>query len=184
MEIEYASPVPAEINILVVIDTEYIKSMYPNPSKDMSKPTGIAHDHQYMLCTGSRGIIGGQGTGDLNFKAIVGDYVKFAGVSIYQNSRDAVIIYDIKKYNGDDVFDGFVYKKLTRSRAVVPDVSKPNGLPPIQKELTFNTFNSGIGGGGTEYFNVAFGLYALDDDGQTQSLYGYFYWDPIVTVPK
>ena len=84
-----------QINVLVVIDTEYVKTNYPNPSKDPSHPTGINHNSQFMICTGSRGIVSGQGSADLNFRANPGDLVAFTGVSIYDNSDDAVIVYGI-----------------------------------------------------------------------------------------
>ncbi|SHK69053.1 AidA/PixA family protein [Paraburkholderia terricola] len=58
-----------QVNILVVIDTEYVKAITKNPSKDWKTPTGITHTGQFMLCTGSRGPVKGQGTGDLEFMA-------------------------------------------------------------------------------------------------------------------
>ncbi|EIU1713259.1 DNA-directed RNA polymerase subunit beta, partial [Salmonella enterica] len=51
-----------EINVLCVIDTELVKKKYPNPSKDQANPTGIVHDSEYMLVTGARGDVRGQGT--------------------------------------------------------------------------------------------------------------------------
>ncbi|EOV0287491.1 AidA/PixA family protein [Salmonella enterica] len=63
-----------EMNVLCVIDTELVKKKYP-PSKDPAKPTGIEHDSEYMLITGSRGDVRGQGTADLSFRANVGDKV-------------------------------------------------------------------------------------------------------------
>ncbi|MCA3920750.1 AidA/PixA family protein, partial [Burkholderia sp.] len=44
------------INVIVVIDTVWVKKTYPNPSTDWRNPTGIAHDGQFMICTGARGI--------------------------------------------------------------------------------------------------------------------------------
>ncbi|EEF7942108.1 DNA-directed RNA polymerase subunit beta, partial [Salmonella enterica subsp. diarizonae] len=54
-----------EINVLCVIDTELVKKKYPNPSQDPANPTGIVHDSEYMLVTGARGDVRGQGTADL-----------------------------------------------------------------------------------------------------------------------
>jgi len=31
-------------------------------------------------------------------------------------------------------------------------------------------------------FGVSFALYTLSGNGQRQDLYGYFWWDPIITV--
>ncbi|QND96540.1 inclusion body protein [Burkholderia cenocepacia] len=83
-----------DINIIAVIDTEWVKKTYPNPSQNQAAPTGIAHNGQFLICTGARGVKG-QGTADLEITAYPGDRVQFTGVSIYDNSDDAVIIYNI-----------------------------------------------------------------------------------------
>lgn len=171
-----------QINVLIVIDTEYVKKNYPNPSTDPAHPTGINHSSQFMICTGSRGIIGGQGTADLNFRANVGDYVGFTGTSIYNNSDDAVIIYGIKYWSGDSVFNTFVPNIVTRSKAVIPNTSTTNGIPPVQTSINFSSLDSKVAKAGTENFYVNFGLYTLAPDGETQQLFGYYYWDPTITV--
>lgn len=179
MQLESSSQ---SINILVVIDTEYVKTNYPNPSQDPTKPTGINHSSQFMICTGSRGIISGQGSADLSFKANVGDYVAYTGTSIYDNSDDAVIVYGINYWNGDHVFNAFVPDLVTRNKAVMPDPTTNAGIPPTLNKITFSSLDSKVASSGKENFYVYFGLYTLADDGETQKLFGYFYWDPSVTV--
>lgn len=173
------------INILIVIDTEYIKQRYPNPSKDKNNPTGIDHNSQFMLVTGARGIISGQGTADLHFKANTGDLVSFRGTSIYANSDDAVIVYGIEYWKGTEVFNPFNTNLIIRNRAVMPDPNSQDkdGLPPIQTQINFANYSSQVRGSGTEFFYVKIALYTLADDGHTQNLFGYFYWDPAITVP-
>lgn len=170
------------MNVLVVIDTEYIKTTYPNPSKDKNHPTGINHLSQFMIVTGSRGIISGQGTADLHFKANPGDDVSFTGTSIYANSEDAVIVYGIKFWSGTQVFNQFVPNLVTRNRAVMPDPNTQDGLPPLQAQITFSGYEAKVARSGTENFYVYIALYTLADDGNTQNLFGYFYWDPAITV--
>ncbi len=170
------------MNVLVVIDTEYVKARNPNPSKDPNKPTGIDHNSQFMICTGTRGVISGQGTADLNFKANPGDFVSFAGTSIYSNADDAVIVYGIKYWSGDNVFNAFTSNLVARQRAVRPDVNQPNGIPAVTGPDNFITLDSRVSKQGTENFYVYFALYTLADDGETQQLFGYFYWDPTITV--
>lgn len=170
------------INVLIVIDTEYVKKNYPNPSQDPANPTGIDHNSQFMLCTGSRGIISGQGTADLNFKANSGDFVSFYGQSIYGNADDAVIIYNIAYWQGDHVFNTFVVDSVNRSGAVMPSTQTSNGLPPATGSVNFISLDSRVARNGTENFYVQFGLYKLADDGENQVLFGYYYWDPTITV--
>jgi hypothetical protein len=171
-------------NILVVIDTEYVKSNYSNPSKDPTKPTGINHNSQFMIASGTRGIISGQGTADLSFKLNVGDYASFTGTSVYANSDDAVIVYGIKFWSGTQVFNSFTPNVITRNRAVQPNPEQvtSGGIPPLQTVQNFSSLDSKVGKSGTENFYVYFGLYTLGSDGQTQNLFGYFYWDPTITV--
>lgn len=170
------------IDILNVIDTEYVKRVYPNPSKDLTKPTPIDHNSEFMICTGSRGIVSGQGTWNLNFKAQVGDFVQFRSVSIYQNSDDAVIIYNVAPLAGQpNVFNTFVSNVITRAKAAVPDTSKVNGMPATHQTVNFTSLDSKVARAGTESFWVQFGLYTISAAG-SQDLFGYYQWDPTITV--
>ncbi len=170
------------INILIVIDTEYVKAHYPNPSQDQNKPTGIDHNSQFMICSDPRGVVGGQGTAALSFMANPGDFVSFYGTSIYDNSDDAVIVYGINYWSGDNVFNQFVPNLVTRAHAVIPDTTTSNGLPPVTASINFTSLDTRVAKAGTENFYVYFALYTLAQDGETQQLYGYYYWDPQVVV--
>lgn len=171
-----------QINILAVIDTEYVKSHYPKPSTDLNNPTGIDHNSEFLIATGTRGIISGQGTADLSFKANSGDYVSFTGTSVYANSDDAVIIYGIKFQSGTNVFNQFVPDYVNRNNAVMPNNTSSNGLPAVSQKICFASFDSKVSGQGAERFLVYFALYTLGSDGETQNLLGYYYWDPQITV--
>jgi nematocidal protein AidA len=174
------------IDILVVINTDYVIDYCVKngirPSQDANNPTGIDHTNEFMICTGARNIISGQGTGDLYFQANPGDYVSFRGTSVTANSDDAIILYGIKKFDGENVFNPFVVNQVTRNGAVVPNTSTQNGIPPVQVSLNFNSYTSSISHTGNEGFKVQFGLYRLDDNGENQVLFGYFEWDPRIQV--
>jgi hypothetical protein len=170
-----------QINVLVVIDTDYVKSHYPNPSKDPTKPTAIDHNSQFMICTDPRGGIANQGSADLQFAALPGDIVSFTGVSIYDNSDDAVIVYGINYWKGDNVFNQFVPDLVVRNGAAQPDPTTQNGLPAQLVQQSFSSFDSKVKQAGTENFYVYFALYQLSD-GEQQELFGYYYWDPSIQV--
>jgi hypothetical protein len=174
------------VDILVVINTDYVidycEKNSIQPSQDPNNPTGIDHSNEFMICTGARKILSGQGTGDLYFQANPGDSVSFRATSVYANSDDAVILYGIKKFDGDNVFNTFVVNQVTRNGAVVPNPQTANGIPPLQMKLNFNSYTSTVSNSGDEGFKVQFGLYRLDDNGQNQVLYGYFEWDPRIKV--
>lgn len=170
------------INVLIVIDTDYVKTNYPNPSQDPAHPTGINHSSQFMICSDPRGVISGQGTADLNFRANVADYVSFRGISIYGNSDDAVIVYGINYWSGANVFNTFTCNLVERTGAAVPDTNTLNGLPAKHITVDFTSLDSKVSKAGTENFYVFFALYELDSSGENQNLFGYYYWDPTVTV--
>ncbi len=170
------------MDLLIIIDTEYVKANYPNPSQDPNNPTGIDHNSQFMICTGTRGVISGQGTADLNFKANPGDFLSVFGQSIYANADDAVIIYDLHYWNGAHVFNTFVVDLVARQNAVRPNTGTLNGLPAVTGPDNFISLDSRVQAHGVENFYVYFALYTLAEDGETQKLYGYYYWDPTITV--
>lgn len=70
------------VNVIVVIDTDALIEAFENknPSQDAGSPTGIGHQYAYMVVT-SEQVIGGSGTADLNFKANVGDVIRWTGTS-------------------------------------------------------------------------------------------------------
>lgn len=177
---------PVDINVMIVIDTAAVAMSNASPSTDPNNPTAIPHDTQYMICSDPRGIISGQGTGDLNFNANPGDFVSFAAQSVSANAQDAVIIYNIASFSGPNVLGSLTVNTVTITGAVFPNknVSAPNvGIPPLQQSASFNTVDARVQQGGTEGYKVSFGLYQLDQTGENQVLFGYFSWDPTITVP-
>lgn len=168
------------INLLVVIDTDYVKANY-GPGGAQDNPIQINHLSQYMLCTGSRAAVTGQGTADLGFTANPGDLVSFYGQSIYANSQDAVILYGIIPFSGTSVFNPFETNVVTRAGAAVPSV--PNALPATSVSSNFISLDSVVARQGTEGYRIQFALYQLDSQtGETQDLYGYYEWDPTIMV--
>ncbi len=70
------------------------------------------------------------------------DIASFTGASIYDNSDDAVIIYGIQHWGGDQVFNQFVPNLVARTGAVMPDPNTSNGLPALQAKFDISSFNS------------------------------------------
>jgi hypothetical protein len=83
-----------------------------------------------------------------------------------------------------DVFNQFLANGVIRNFAAQPDPNPPStdGLPARRVQQSFLSLNSMVKQSGTEAFLVYIALYTLADDGQTQNLYGYYYWDPTITV--
>lgn len=172
----------ASINILAVIDTDAITSMYASNKHDRKTPQKIDLDTEQMICSGSRGIVGGQGTKDLSFQARHGDYISFRGLSVTNNSDDAIIIYNVLWAEGDIIFKPFIADIAVVPGAVVPNNVSANGLPAVYEEMSFSAFDTKVMRHGTAVIAIQFGLYTLDITGEKQQLYGYFEWDATITI--
>lgn len=87
------------VNVIVVIDTDALIEAFENnnPSQDSGNPTGIGHQYAYMVVT-SEQVIGGSGTADLNFKANVGDVIRWTGTSESANFDAGVLIYGLPQF--------------------------------------------------------------------------------------
>jgi hypothetical protein len=174
----------AQVNVLFVIDTNYIVDKYPSPSKSPKKPTVVDHDGLYMIVASPQGAAGGQGAAGLDFRAHAGGVASFTATSISANSDAAVILYDIKLRKGEQALKprGRL-QKVTLHGAVMPDPTKPpDELPPTQQSISYTSYKVEILQAGTASFSVYIAVYVLAGDGQTQELYGYFCWQPSVTV--
>ncbi len=167
------------INILIAIDTDAVQKTYPNPSKDSSKPTGIAHNMGYMVATGTT-VNSGQGTGDLDINALVGDEVRAFATSGSDNFEDSVLLYGMPQFSGTPVFGLFIYQSFTKS-AVIPN-SPTTPLPAKTADEVFWFYQASVAQKGTEGYMVQFGLYIRDQNTGQPVLKGYYAWDPTIRV--
>jgi hypothetical protein len=175
---EFLSTSQEIINIQVVIDTDAITTDYPNPSQDPNNPTGLPHSYMYMVATRGNTITG-SGTPDLNIKADVGDVIRWYAVSEYGNFDSAVVIYKLAWYAQDTVFNNVTFSVYNRT-GILPtdDTAIPVGFS--SQNFWFNQAN--VVGKGTEQYNVQFALYVRQRGVDNPVLFGYYYWDPTVTV--
>jgi hypothetical protein len=164
------------IYIQVTLDAVGIMSAYPNSSKNANNPTQISLNYTYMVP--SINAVSGSGTGDLEITALVGDDVNFAGVSASNNRQNTVLIYEVSRVSGDNVFTNFANRTLV-ARTAVPDGSSV--IPPAIINENFSFFNATVIQRGTERYRITFALYTRDGSGEPV-LYGYFTWDPTIIV--
>ena len=171
------------INIMTTIDTDAVKAAYPAGGTE-ANPIGIAHNMGFMICTGTTvNAINGkttQGTGDLDFNALVGDTVRYFATSGSDNFEDAVLIYGLPKFSGDQVLSTFAYREFTKS-TVVPQ-SETSVLPARIVEESFWFYQADVVRKGTEAYKVQFTLYTRDSTTGAPVLRGYYAWDPTIRV--
>ncbi|KVC85245.1 AidA/PixA family protein [Burkholderia ubonensis] len=175
-----------EVTILVVINAEKVLASTGQRSQDYNNPVPIGHENQYLLCDDPYAPAVNQGTGDIKFVAKKFDLVSFTGTTIHNNSRFAVIVYNIEHRIGDRVLDlgaGLTHRIFMLEGAAQPDPNKPPyGLPALHRPRDFEILDTRVLGKGTEDFWVWFALYELGPDRETQNLVGYFKWDPTITT--
>ncbi len=167
------------VNVIVVIDTTSLIAAYPNPSKNQSAPTQIGHQYSYMVAAAGS-VISGQAGGDLNIKANVGDVIRWSGDSESSNFESAILIYGLPKFGGATVFSNPVFKQFTKS-SMQPAQNGP--FPVSNVNQTFWFLEADITNTGTEQYQVQFAVYNRPNGG-AQELYGYFQWDPTITVSR
>ncbi|WCG84764.1 inclusion body family protein [Pectobacterium sp. A5351] len=167
------------INIIVVIDTDSIIRDFTgkNPSQDANKPTGISHQYSYMVVS-SGSALQGQASADLNIKANVGDVIRWTGTSESDNFDSSVLVYGLPKFGGTDVFTGTTFKMYTKT-SMLPKQNGP--FPVTYTDQSYWFIQADINQKGTENYQIQFGLYYRPDGG-AQQLFGYFCWDPTITV--
>lgn len=169
------------INILTTIDTDAVKKNYQSdPTGSPSSPTGIGHGYGYMVASGTT-VNSGQGTGDLDFNALVGDVVRSFAVSGSDNFEDMVLLYGMPRFSGDEVLSGFAYEEFTKS-TVVAGTDPASPLPPSIVDEKFWFYQANVVTKGTEGFKMQFALYVRDPTNNQPVLYGYFQWDPTIRV--
>lgn len=170
------------INVLFVIDTNYVKVNYPSPSIDLNNPTIIDNNSQYVICTDPRAIINDSKTSHLNFTANRRDVVSVRSTSVSGNSDDAVIAYAITHKNGIRVLSPFYLDIKEIQNAVEPNIQTQDGLPPLTVSESFISYYSIVLQNGQENFAVNFAIYVLAEDGETQNLFGYYSFDLTISI--
>ncbi|MBP0017506.1 MAG: hypothetical protein J7647_08105 [Cyanobacteria bacterium SBLK] len=174
----FAQTQTENIDIFLVIDTEYIKDKY-GPGGTIYNPKGIDHNSQYTIAS-SKYVIGGQGTADLVIKANPRDTLTFNSISTAANSDDAVGIYGIE------------YRAQSNCFGYGPSIELMT--PPVQNILESidldgsylphkaSSLNSQLNGRkGVECYAMKIVLFSFN--GEDWQPYGYYYWaTPAIVV--
>jgi nematocidal protein AidA len=168
------------INILSVIDTDYILNNYP-PTQDPDNPVTVDSQAAHMICTNARGTVSGEGSTDLVFKARKGDYVFIRGMSMTANSDAAVIIYNVQEEDQHNIFSAFSVDETSVEDAAEPNPEYVNGIPAAYRTADFSALRAKVKKHGTATLTIQFGVYTLEQ-GEAQALYGYFEWTAKIKV--
>lgn len=167
------------IEIIVVVDTAALYKYYHDKPRSFNylEPTPITHDFSYMMASYAY-VVDHQASADLHIKAKVGDTLRFTGMSESANLDNAVIVYNITNFSGTDVTSSALFMTFEKDsvrpiRGKFPEVQFPDKLFwPIQLSVARK---------GVSNYKVLFAMYTRYSG--DQKIFGYFEWDPTLTVP-
>jgi hypothetical protein len=162
------------IDVLIVINAEYIKKNYPR-NTDPNNAQKIDRNSHYLIGHNPREIVSGQGTADLSVKAKRGDDFYLRATTIQQNSEDSAVV--LYKIDGNTIFTPLEFA-LGFTNAIQSNRDTYRPIPPLFKAQYFPNYNARIKNEGTENVFVYFALYISNHNFTSHELYGYYYWDP------
>ena len=175
------------IDILCAIDAEDILSQYPNPSQNSGSPTGVSANLIYMIVQ-QGSAISGNGQGELNISANIGDNIRWRETSLSLNFEYSVQFYNFSSSSQDlitlpPVLVGGVNNDGTLAEVQEAMPKHVSGAPPWLPTSVNNTpyhyWQSTAQEAGNETYHWQFLI--ADSNGNVQ---GYFQWDPYITISQ
>lgn len=167
------------VNVMVVIDADSVVKDFPNRSQNVDSPTAINNTKYFYMVACADNTLSGAGTGSLHIKANVGDIIRWNGISETANFDSSILIYTLKRLGGQEVFvtpDFYAFNK----RSMKP--TQKSVFPVVLNNPQDYWFNqASIVATGTESYTLHFALYHRPN-GSDPVLYGYFKYDPQITV--
>ncbi|MEO8234677.1 MAG: AidA/PixA family protein [Flavobacterium sp.] len=165
--------------ILILIDTISIQKKYTEPSLDLCNPIQIDLSNRFLICSRNLNPMFEISLNGISLQAEIGDRIIFTGISIDGGSFDSIILYKIetlqsvKEENKVKVFGKFNPECFERS-VVQNKVGVDNEFSTYLMNQNFILFKSCINKFSNQDVKISFAVYIIDNDGQQQSLYGYF----------
>lgn len=172
----------SDVEILIMIDTEYVKEMYPQPSKDPVAPTGIGHNSQFMICTGYHAGMSNGLVPTLNFSGNAGNRISLKADTVYSNANEDVVIYGVSYLDEGNLYNNFLPGVVPGNMSAIPGVPDYGDAVSKNRLVNFTSCNTAERQKGLEKFLVYFALYRWDSKHLNQELIGYYYWDPALDV--
>ncbi|MEM7537778.1 MAG: inclusion body family protein [Chloroflexota bacterium] len=160
------------IDILIVVDAETIIKDYGR-NNEPAEAAQINSDHVFMTVKEDQAL-SGQGGGDLEIKANVGDILRWRQTTISLGSGYSAMLCEFKQTAGKDL----IINDGPRTNKVIVPLPNPNDVyHPNTQVITDYHWNGEVNDYGSEYY--AFLFLITDRHGKTQ---GFYSWDPKVQV--
>lgn len=167
------------VNIIIVADTGKLFSHYQNdmPSRDHQNPTRLGSNEAdyfaFMVTTKDR-VIAGQATANLTLRAKAGEPIRFIGMSESANMDDAIVVYNITRFRGDDITSKAVFNVMRKGSVQPIEDSDTFPVVDLNVDHDFWPTESSIKRRGTAVYKVRFGMYHRRNQGDEQKLFGFY----------
>ena len=128
--------------------------------------------------------IKGQGSGVLEFGANIGEVVRFSMISEYSNFQNTSLLYKTEHLSGQKVLSDSRVMVLPKKTMRLNSRGEQCGYFPAKLESqTYEFVTCDVVGYGTENYTVLFAVYE-SVPGKGTELFGFFKWDPKITVKE
>jgi hypothetical protein len=168
------------INVEIIIDTDRVINDFETPSVDDESPITIDHNYMYVVVSTPNETVGNGKNINLKLSAEVGDVIRFNSISEYNNMDNSVLLCEVKKVKGANVFGKFkskVFNKISIEAAI-----GESPLPPVFVKRAFWFYESSVKKMGKETFSLKFALYVRKRGQQDPVLWGYYICDQVIVV--
>lgn len=170
-------------NALIVIDTDIVIASHPVPSRSARRPIPISVGSWYLMRPDDAPTSAAESAQGTLLVARLGETVVCRGISTSGNSDAAIVIYGIRQTWGGPFPGRGRLRVVEIPMAVQPDPSQLSGLPPLHVPQSFASVQALVRPT-TRTLVVSFGIYTLDNGGETQTLWGYCSVElPVAIVP-
>ena len=168
------------INVQIVIDTDKLVNDFETPSVDDESPITIDHKYMYVVVSTPNGTVGNEKNINLKLSAEVGDIIRFNAISEYNNMNNSILLCEVKKVKGANVFGKFRSKDLNNISIEAAMGESP--LPPVFAKRVFWFYESSVKKIGKETFSLKFALFVKKRGQQDPVLWGYYICNQVIVV--
>jgi hypothetical protein len=168
------------INVQIVIDTDKLINDFKIGSVDDESPIAIDHNYMYVVVSTPNETVGNENNINLKLSAEVGDVIRFNTISEYNNMDNAVLLCEVKKVKGTNVFGKFKSKVFNKI-AIEAEIGE-SPLPPVFVKRAFWFYESSVKKIGKETFSLKFALYKRKRGQKDPILWGYYICNQVIIV--
>lgn len=168
------------INVQIIIDTDKLINDFETPSADNESPIAVDHNYMYVVVSTPSATKGYENDDNLKLNAEVGDVIRFNTISEYNNMDNSVLLCEVKKVKGANVFGRFKSKFFNKISIEAAIGESP--LPPVFVKRAFWFYESSVKKIGKEIFSLKFALYVRRRGQQDPILWGYYICNQVIVV--